>query len=61
MGGGRDSPLELRVAMLSRYGFGSYREILELDMREVELLEHIAYTLNKSEELQKWQTQNLRR
>lgn len=58
LGGARETPFELRVALLAKYGFGSYREMMELDLDEIGLLEHIAFTLNKAEELKQWQIQN---
>ena len=58
LGSAREVPLELRIALLSKQGFGSYQDLMDLDLEDLEVLEHIAFTLNKSREIEQWQIQN---
>jgi hypothetical protein len=50
MGGARDiPPIELRCALLAKIGLCTYSEAMNMDLKELETLEHIAFTLHQIE------------
>lgn len=52
LGGSRETPpIELRAAMIAKLGLASYSEVMDMDVEDIELLEHIGYSLNKKIEI----------